>query len=226
MTGADAAPIQWLIELIPGTEEALTEAPAAPPTTTQAEPVEAEIEVGMVARLSDLIVFAVRRHLAHDLRAVVFPLGGGERGAALGATLGLPDLDQLFGYLVGGLTLLGAAILMWRHASLFVLAALLYGAALVFWVWEGPRLLYPVQPQLHLMFAVGVATVGGWLLGRGRRVTGDRLAGQLALTALFLLVALFTGGKRRVASLDPGASRTRRGSTPSARMTTVPGAPR
>lgn len=100
--------------------------------------------------------YSVEQHLGRDFRQMVVPLGGGDREAAVAERLGVGWLPLVIGYGVSLLIALGFVWWLWRDGiTLFAAFAGLYLLALFAWVWEGPRLLYPVQPQLALALLFG-----------------------------------------------------------------------
>lgn len=45
------------------------------------------------------------------------------------------------------------------------LSAIFYGGGLIFWAWDDPRLLYPIQLQLYYGFLLGITLFINWLTG-------------------------------------------------------------
>ena len=99
-------------------------------------------------------------HISQDFRQVIIPIGLGE-GKTLTNFLNTQELLKIFGYLISGFVFIGVVILFVRKKfSIFILSAFLYLAALMLWVWDGPRLLYPILPQMQFCFIMGI----GWVI--------------------------------------------------------------
>ena len=98
-------------------------------------------------------------HFSEDLRQVILPIGLG-KSTTLNNFLTVRDLLKYFGYLISGLVFIGVISLFARKKlSIFILSALLYLAVIMLWVWNGPRLLYPILPQMQFCFIIGIAWV-------------------------------------------------------------------
>jgi hypothetical protein len=98
-------------------------------------------------------------HFRQDLRQVIVPIGLGE-GKTLANILSLRDILNLLGYLISGLVFLGFFRLFARKKlSIFILSAFVYLAALMLWVWNAPRLLYPILPQMQFCFLIGLGGI-------------------------------------------------------------------
>jgi 4-amino-4-deoxy-L-arabinose transferase-like glycosyltransferase len=99
----------------------------------------------------NMLIVAIRQHIGKDIRAVALPIGGGEREQELADAFGIPALPSVFGILVALLVIFGLIRLFTQERlSLFLSFAVLYFAAILFWDWNDLRLLYPIQPQIHL----------------------------------------------------------------------------
>lgn len=98
-------------------------------------------------------------HFSEDLRQVILPIGLG-RSTPLSRFLSLQVLLKILGYLVSVLVFIGLIVLFARKKlSIFILSAFLYLAVIMLWVWVGPRLLYPILPQMQFCFIIGVAWI-------------------------------------------------------------------
>lgn len=138
----------------------------APPESISERYIQEEAQTdGQTAELdrhtffSDFIGGALY-HLGKDFRLALIQFGGGDREEELAKRIGLPWLTPAVGYAVSILIALG---FFWdafrvRQVSIFTFFAFLYATALFLWVWDGPRLLYPVLPQLFYGFLVGMET--------------------------------------------------------------------
>jgi hypothetical protein len=103
-------------------------------------------------------------HVFKDVREIIFPVGGGERENRFWTGLGLPFLSDSIGWLVGMLIILGTGQVLRREGgSAFGLAGVLYLVSILFWRWTGPRLLYPIFPQLLLGLLVGSDALVRWV---------------------------------------------------------------
>lgn len=135
---------------------------------------------------------AAKRHLGEDLRQAVLPFGGGARERAFAKRLSIPSLPILVGFFTLGLTALG--FLRWfakEGLSVFSLFAIFYFGALFLWNWIGPRLLYPIQPQLHFGFLLGVEAVLFWTTSfRSRTDFLRKFRNGLLASAVLILVSV------------------------------------
>jgi MFS family permease len=101
----------------------------------------------------------INYHIAQDIRQIILPIGMG-KGKKLTNFLTTQDFLMYFGYLISGLVFFGIARLFaLKKLSIFVLSAFPYLAAIMLWVWHGPRLLYPIFPQMQFCFFMGL----GWV---------------------------------------------------------------
>ncbi len=124
------------------------------------ETASGERQVDVQGLLREFWSYRLPQHLFRDLRELVFPLGGGKKEEALGARLGLPALSTIVGAGIFSLIVMG--YLRWvRREGITLLGgfAVVYFAALMLWNWIGPRLLYPIQPQLYLALLEGIALI-------------------------------------------------------------------
>jgi hypothetical protein len=97
-------------------------------------------------------------HFSEDLRQAILPIGLGQ-GIKLTDFLTLREFLRYFGYLISSLVCLGIVrLLALKRMSIFILSAFPYLVAIMFWVWNGPRLLYPILPQMQFCFIIGM----GW----------------------------------------------------------------
>ncbi|RME74573.1 MAG: hypothetical protein D6784_09590 [Chloroflexi bacterium] len=152
------------------------------------DPTPAVASKSRLARLvQDYLIDGGQQHLGEDLRDAVLPFGGGSREQALGLRLGLPNLPHLIGYLTFILLVLGwGRWLRQEGLSVFNFAGILYFGAMFLWVWEGPRLLYPIQPQLEFGMLLGIEAV---LAGLGALLPLTLRRRQVAITAVVILLA-------------------------------------
>lgn len=136
----------------------------------------------------DSVVQGIHFHVTEHLLKAFFP----SRGEALAQRLGI-SIPILLSYLVFGLIIIG--FVRWftlEGLSLFGLFAILYAGILLLWVWQQERFLYPIQPQLHFGFLLGIEAV---LLGSTRFInltnSPRRLVnGLLTVVVVFLTIAL------------------------------------
>jgi hypothetical protein len=110
--------------------------------------------------LYDFLIKGTLYHFREDVRQAVLPFGNGAREQALAEQVGIRQLPAIFGYLVSALVLIGyLRLFLLRKISIFALFGVLYLGVLELWVWQGPRLLYPIQPQLLFGFLAGLEAV-------------------------------------------------------------------
>ena len=149
----------------------------------------------------DALVSSARRHLSRDVKGVVLPIGGGSREDALAASLGQPDLPVYLGFIVSGLVLLGLLrMTVGRRVTVFGVFALAYLVSVLFWNWDGPRLLYPIQPQIQLGFLLGLEAS---ILFAASLLARLRKAPALTTIAMAMLVlTLVLGSIYKSASID------------------------
>ncbi len=105
----------------------------------------------------NLLIVAIKQHIGMDIRSVALPIGGGEREQELADAAGIPALPSIFGILIFVLVSFGLIRFFTQESpSLFVSFAVVYFAAILFWDWNDTRLLYPIQPQIHLGLLSGL----------------------------------------------------------------------
>ena len=151
------------------------------------------------ALLEDFLVDGAKRHIGQDLRQAVLPVGGGATEQALSERMGIPSLPILMGFLTFGLIALG--YFRWfakEGLSVFNLFAILYFGALLLWNWIGPRLLYPIQPQLHLGFLLGIEAVLFWITSFGNRDVSHKFGNALLASAVLILLLLSIHGSLNI----------------------------
>ncbi|KPL15510.1 MAG: hypothetical protein AMJ93_16575, partial [Anaerolineae bacterium SM23_84] len=140
------------------------------------------------ALLEDFLVDGAKRHIGQDLRQAVLPVGGGAREQALAERMGIPSLPILVGFLTFGLIALGYSRWFAKEGlSVFNLFAILYFGALLLWNWIGPRLLYPIQPQLHLGFLLGLEAILIGITSVGNRDTLLKFGKMMLASAVLVL---------------------------------------
>jgi hypothetical protein len=146
-----------------------------------------------VAGLSADFLRKARRHLLKDLRQAVLPIGGGAREQAFGEWIGVPLLPDLVGALTLVLIVLGF-VTWFAHdgVSAFSLFAILHFGALLLWNWKGPRLLYPIQPQLLLAFLLGLEAAVSWVSSLMPGGFAPRFR-RVVLTCCILVLVLLSG---------------------------------
>jgi hypothetical protein len=148
--------------------------------------------MGKMTTLQQLLTFAVREHLGSDLRAITVPFGESViRGIvdrfSGSASLWLP----IFGYIVSSLVILGLLrLLLQEGLSLFLLFPILYFCALSIWIWNKPRLLYPIQPQIQLAWIIALETILLFAFRVFTRKTSSFHLHQIALTTLTCLLLI------------------------------------
>jgi len=142
--------------------------------------------------LTDYFIAGTKQHLGEDLRQAILPLGGGPREQIVAERIGIPSLPILVGVFTFGLIVLG--YFRWfvqEGLSVFNLYAILYSGALFLWVWKGPRLLYPIQAQLHFGFLLGIEAVLSWAAAfRGRTNSVRKFRNGVLASAVFILLLL------------------------------------
>lgn len=132
-------------------------------------------------------------HFRSDIPSAVLPIGGGVREQQLFSETSFSFLPDLIRLALFALICIGFAKWFRKEGpSIFMLSSLTYLGALFLWIWIGPRLLYPILPQLFLACLWGIeACIAGFAhrlkitaLHRFVRVGMVLVAGGLA--ALFL----------------------------------------
>jgi Dolichyl-phosphate-mannose-protein mannosyltransferase len=105
------------------------------------------------------LLLGIEYHFSSDLRKIILPIGEG-KDLQIANIFSTRDFLSIFGWLITILIFLGGFTLLARNKlSIFILSAFLYLAAIMLWVWDGPRLLYPILPQMQFCFIMGM----GWL---------------------------------------------------------------
>lgn len=138
----------------------------------------------------DLAYLGITRHLGPDVRAIALPIGGGEQERQLFERLGVPALPMLIDYFVSFLVIVGI-LRAWvlETFSLFLLFAIAYFVALLFWFWKEPRFLYPIQPQIFFGLLMGLAGGIVWLVSKTVRQPSQRRIGNAAFLILVVIMA-------------------------------------
>ncbi len=121
----------------------------------------AEGEIDTRTWLGDHFLRYVPRYLlARYVRGAVLPLGGGDKEELFAERVGLPHLPLVVGFAVITVILIG--YFRWLASdglSVFWLFSVIYLGSMLLWRWDGPRLTYPILPQLQFAFLLGIATV-------------------------------------------------------------------
>ncbi len=171
------------------------ERPSAEPNIVQPAEAAENTEDRLTADLKAFFIFPVTQHLGVDLREALLPIGGGPREQAFAERIGIPFLPLLLGLLTFGLIVLG--YIRWlaqEGLSVFNLFAVVYFGVIFLWVWIGPRLLYPIQPQLFLGLLLGIEAILAWIVsfssgtGRFARLKTGAL---VSAVAFLILVSIF-----------------------------------
>lgn len=161
-----------------------------------------------LARIRNLFLYGFRQHFGSDIRAVALPLGGGEREEQFADSIGLSFVPAISGYLVSALVIFGLIrVLIQERLPLFSGFAAVYLAILFLWIWNDPRLLYPIQPQIHLALFIGLEGILSWVVHRVKQDAFQFRRANLAFAALFFLLILISLFK----SLDIDDSRNHAG---------------
>lgn len=194
----DLLPIRYLRTL----PVALVGAPSDQLILGQADSNTAEQKDSGIFR--NYIVGGLQDLLRNKLRNAALPVTLSGRGQAWADARGLPFLPALLGYAVSAVILVGAIYwLRGEGLTAFFLAGVTYLAGLFVWVWNEPRFLYPILPQLLLAMLLGIYLIVN---------TGTILAGKLArrdftkysrYTFVLLVVGLAMLSALRSAAISP-----------------------
>jgi len=148
-----------------------------------------------------MLLHGIEQHLGRDIRNVALPLGGGEGERTAARRVGLPFLPLLLGYSISALVIAG--FVRWFRGAgrgLFLLFSALYCGALFLWAWSGPRMLYPVQPQIQLGMLLGMGAVVSWVASIALR---HKTPGSLERRViLFVSLVLITSGVLKGSAID------------------------
>ncbi|MBI5653278.1 MAG: hypothetical protein HZC40_22955, partial [Chloroflexi bacterium] len=156
----------------------------APPSVTAAPPDWMQKVKTLV--IDYILIYGIEHHFGKDMRVIAFPLGGGDREESFADWIGLPVLPTLLGYTITALVLFGW-VRQFRQDGLTLLNLFgaVYLATLFLWVWDDPRLLYPIQPQIHFGFLLGIEALVGLIATRARLNSRAWIAGiAIALIAI------------------------------------------
>lgn len=146
-----------------------------------------------LGRIRNLLLYGFRQHFGSDIRAIAFPLGGGEKEAQFADSIGLSFLPSISGYLVSALVIFGLIrVLIRERPALFSGFASVYLAVLFLWIWNDPRLLYPIQPQIFLALFVGLEGILSWIVGRVKQDALQFRRANLAIASLVFLLILIS----------------------------------
>lgn len=160
----------------------------APPISTTPLPLHED------SWLLRMLRYGVRQHLGKDLPGIVLAVGGGVKEQALASLIGVPLLPLLIGLLISGLVLLG--MFRWPFdgdITVFILFAPIYFGALFLWIWDDPRFLYPIEPQLFLGFLGGIdllVLAAGWLIRQQQRARAYGWAIIVGATLIVLTTSM------------------------------------
>jgi hypothetical protein len=180
--------INTAAQALPGTE-------TNPTTPLASTPLEGQIATGRETSapqsfFRNMVFSGIKFHLGKDMRKVVLPFGS-EKGQQIGDLIGLPDLTLYVGFLISAVIILGAvSLFIRRQVTLFMFFAILYFGMLMLWIWNEPRLLYPIQPQIQFSFLVGLESMILWLGSRFKRTNPQLLANSIAISVALLLMGM------------------------------------
>lgn len=124
---------------------------------------------GLTSATGYSLLARLREHLVRDLPSTIVPGLHSDAVAALAQKLRLDPVLPLTAVVIVCLLALGC-VRWWRGEgwSAFLMVILPYLIVLIPWTWLGPRLLYPIQPQLSLAFLYGLEGVALFLAHRRR----------------------------------------------------------
>lgn len=179
-----------------------------------AQPSPSHPWVQKLSALRHLFTFGIRQHLGSDVRAITLPYGEGILSQFIERTLGDSTLFMLtFGFMVSGLVIFGLYRLVLQEGlSLFILYAILYFCALFLWIWNNPRLLYPIQPQIQLGWLVALETILSFSMRTNpRRILSGRFPriALVLITSLMLIASIVKSSRAQDSRVHTGDLRTR-----------------
>lgn len=162
--------------------------PDAEPTDTAPAAVT-QPSVGPDQRIRYMVLGWIKYQFGTYPRQVALPIGGGDKEQAVADSIGLPYLPALIGYVVAAIVVLG----LWRYwsqegATVFLFFAVLYFGSLSLWIWNDPRLLYPIQPQIQLGFLVGLEAIFLWIASALGRLKWSPQTGKLFFASVGILL--------------------------------------
>jgi hypothetical protein len=154
-----------------------------------------------------LVLDRARRHLTMDLRQAVLPGNGQGREQELVRQLRMPWLSMAVVLLTVGLVIVGWLV-WWVQDGMtaFGFGAMVYLGASLLWDWAGPRLLYPIVPQLLLCFSIGIEAACRIVSAAAKRrnltvgVTSGAITAETLTYAFTLGVVVVLGGLSFVVS--------------------------
>lgn len=137
------------------------------PTQTETLAEEVVTQRGLRGLVQDYLIDGPKQHFGKDLRTAVIPFAGTGGEEAFASRIGIPLLPVIIGWLIFGITIFG--YIRWaklERLTVFILSSIIYFTALFAWVWNEPRFLNPIAPQLLTAFWLGVSGIL-LLLARG-----------------------------------------------------------
>lgn len=140
------------------------------------------------------IRYVIFQNLGRDFRWVVLPHGGGSSELAIVEKYGLSILILSTGFVF--LILLFIGFVRWfmvEGITIFNLSVILYLIALLFWWWDGPRFLFPIQFQLYYALFLGIEFL--WISIAGKLLQQDmsmKLGKGILLLTVISLVAIYS----------------------------------
>ncbi len=147
---------------------------------------------GLRGLFQDYIIHGAQQHFGKSLRTAVFPFAGTQGEENFAKQIGLPFLPSLVGYLFSLLIVIG--YIRWIRTetlTVFNLSSLVYFFSLFAWVWNEPRFLNPIAPQLLVGFLLGIEAILLILSRWSRPLVGTIQAGLAAIGVLILVLSIY-----------------------------------
>ncbi|MCU0487469.1 MAG: hypothetical protein MUE67_00795 [Anaerolineales bacterium] len=147
---------------------------------------------GLQGLFQDYVIHGAQQHFGKSLRTAVFPFAGTQGEENFANRIGLPFLPTLVGYIFSILIVIGyVRWIRMENLTVFNLSSLVYFFSLFAWVWNEPRFLNPIAPQLLVGFFLGIEAILLILSRWSRALAGYTQTGLAIFGVLILALSIF-----------------------------------
>lgn len=171
--------------------------PAATPTSeVEAAPESSASNLaqkrGLQGLIQDYVIHGAQQHFGKSLRTAVFPFAGTQGEENFANRIGLPFLPSLVGYMFSLLIVIGyVRWIRMETLTVFNLSSLVYFFSLFAWVWNEPRFLNPIAPQLLMGLLLGIEAILLTISRWSRPMAGNIQISLAAFGVLILALSIY-----------------------------------